>query len=229
MMATMLAIVDPGDEVIVFEPFYENYGPDAILSGATPRYVRLSARRAARARGSRTGPSIPTSWPRPSPTGRARSSSTRRTIRPARCSRATSSSRSPRLCQHWDVIAITDEIYEHILYDERRARADGDARRHGRSHGHDQQPVEDLQRDGLARGLDDRAAGHHRRHPQGARLPDGGRGGAAAGGRGGRARIAAGVLPRPGRDLPRRSGTGCCGSCGRPASPATRRRARTTS
>ena len=37
MMSTMLAIVDPGDEVIVFEPFYENYGPDAILSGAVPR------------------------------------------------------------------------------------------------------------------------------------------------------------------------------------------------
>jgi aminotransferase len=41
MIATLLAIVDPGDEVIVFEPFYENYGPDAILSGATPRFVRL--------------------------------------------------------------------------------------------------------------------------------------------------------------------------------------------
>src|SRR5947199_2622785 len=41
MMSTMLAIIDPGDEVIVFEPFYENYGPDAILSGATPRYVTL--------------------------------------------------------------------------------------------------------------------------------------------------------------------------------------------
>src|SRR5690606_22210982 len=41
MMATLLAIVDPGDEVVVFEPFYENYGPDAILSGATPRFVRL--------------------------------------------------------------------------------------------------------------------------------------------------------------------------------------------
>ena len=38
MMATMMAIIDPGDEVVVFEPFYENYGPDAILSGATPRY-----------------------------------------------------------------------------------------------------------------------------------------------------------------------------------------------
>ncbi len=41
MIATMLAVVDPGDEVIVFEPFYENYGPDAILSDAVPRYVRL--------------------------------------------------------------------------------------------------------------------------------------------------------------------------------------------
>ena len=44
MMATMLAIIDPGDEVVVFEPFYENYGPDAILSGATPRYVTLRPR-----------------------------------------------------------------------------------------------------------------------------------------------------------------------------------------
>src|SRR5437867_2083159 len=41
MIAAMLAILDPGDEVIVFEPFYENYGPDAILTGATPRYVAL--------------------------------------------------------------------------------------------------------------------------------------------------------------------------------------------
>src|SRR5260370_16040033 len=39
MMASMMALIDPGDEVIVFEPFYENYGPDAILSAATPRYV----------------------------------------------------------------------------------------------------------------------------------------------------------------------------------------------
>ena len=41
MMSTMMAIIDPGDEVVVFEPFYENYGPDAILLGATPRYVTL--------------------------------------------------------------------------------------------------------------------------------------------------------------------------------------------
>src|ERR687896_2118597 len=41
MIASMLALLDPGDEVVVFEPYYENYGPDAILSGAVPRYVTL--------------------------------------------------------------------------------------------------------------------------------------------------------------------------------------------
>src|SRR6476646_9573070 len=41
MMATMLALVDPGDEVVIFQPFYENYGPDALLSGATPVWVSL--------------------------------------------------------------------------------------------------------------------------------------------------------------------------------------------
>ena len=88
MMATMLAIIDPGDEVVVFEPFYENYGPDAILSGATPRYVTLhepdwtfDPDELAAAFNDRT---------------QARSSSTRRTTRPARCSRAPSSRRSPR-------------------------------------------------------------------------------------------------------------------------------------
>jgi aspartate/methionine/tyrosine aminotransferase len=41
MAATMLATINPGDEVIVFEPYYENYGPDAIIAGAVPRYVTL--------------------------------------------------------------------------------------------------------------------------------------------------------------------------------------------
>ncbi len=41
MISSMLAVVDPGEEVLVFEPFYENYGPDAIISGAVPRFVRL--------------------------------------------------------------------------------------------------------------------------------------------------------------------------------------------
>ena len=41
MMSAMMAVINPGDEIVVFEPFYENYGPDAILSGATPRFVKL--------------------------------------------------------------------------------------------------------------------------------------------------------------------------------------------
>ena len=41
MMATMLALIDPGDEVVIFQPFYENYGPDALLTGAQPRWVNL--------------------------------------------------------------------------------------------------------------------------------------------------------------------------------------------
>jgi aspartate/methionine/tyrosine aminotransferase len=41
MIASLLAVINPGDEVIIFEPFYENYGPDVILAGATPRYVTL--------------------------------------------------------------------------------------------------------------------------------------------------------------------------------------------
>src|SRR2546430_16782813 len=45
MASALLAIVDPGDEVIVFEPFYENYGPDAILCGAKPVFVPLAATR----------------------------------------------------------------------------------------------------------------------------------------------------------------------------------------
>ncbi len=41
MMSSMMAIINPGDEIVVFEPYYENYGPDAILSGATPRFVKF--------------------------------------------------------------------------------------------------------------------------------------------------------------------------------------------
>ena len=98
MMSTMLAIIDPGDEVVIFEPFYENYGPDAILSGATPRYVTLrepdpSARPA---RPERTGRSIRTSSQRRSTRRRRRSSSTRRTIRREKSSRTRSWKRSPR-------------------------------------------------------------------------------------------------------------------------------------
>ena len=42
MMASMLALINEGDEVVIFEPFYENYGPDAAVSGAIPCFVPLN-------------------------------------------------------------------------------------------------------------------------------------------------------------------------------------------
>jgi len=108
MMATMLAIIDPGDEVIVFEPFYENYGPDAILSGATPRYVTLhephwtfDPDELAAAFNENTK-AIILNTPN-NPTGKVFSRDELETI--------------AALCRKWDAIAISDEIYEHIIYD----------------------------------------------------------------------------------------------------------------
>jgi aspartate/methionine/tyrosine aminotransferase len=98
MMSTMLAVVDPGDEVIVFEPFYENYGPDAILSGATPRYVRLNdddfsfdPAELASAFSNRTR-AIIVNTPN-NPTGKV---FTREEL-----------TEIARLCQHWGAIAVT--------------------------------------------------------------------------------------------------------------------------
>ncbi|MDQ3171895.1 MAG: aminotransferase class I/II-fold pyridoxal phosphate-dependent enzyme [Acidobacteriota bacterium] len=108
MMATMMAIIDPGDEVIVFEPFYENYGPDAILSGATPRYVTLREpdwsfddEELAAAFNDKTR-AIIINTPN-NPTGKV---FTRVELE-----------RIAALCLKWGVIAVTDEIYEHILFD----------------------------------------------------------------------------------------------------------------
>lgn len=108
MAATMLALVDPADEVIVFEPYYENYGPDVILSGATPRYVTLhppdwtfDEAELQRAFSDRTK-AIIINTPH-NPTGKVFSREELTVI--------------AELCQKWDVLAFTDEIYEHILYD----------------------------------------------------------------------------------------------------------------
>jgi aspartate/methionine/tyrosine aminotransferase len=108
MMATMMGIVDPGDEVIVFEPFYENYGPDTILSGATPRFVTLrepdwafDPDELAAAFSNRTR-AIIINTPN-NPTGKVFTREELTTI--------------AQLCQQWDVVAITDEIYDRITYD----------------------------------------------------------------------------------------------------------------
>jgi len=107
MAAAFLALVDPGDEVIVFEPFYENYGPDAILADAQPVFVpleapdwRLDPDRLRAAFSSRTK-AIVVNTPH-NPTGRV---FTREEI-----------SLIAELCVEHDVWAITDEIYEHIRY-----------------------------------------------------------------------------------------------------------------
>ncbi len=111
MMATMMAIIDPGDEVVIFEPFYENYGPDAILSGATPRYVTLhepdwtfDPDELAAAFNEKTK-AIIINTPN-NPTGKVFTREELEAI--------------AALCRKWDAIAISDEIYEHIIYDGRQ-------------------------------------------------------------------------------------------------------------
>ena len=110
MMAVMLSCLDPGDEVIVFEPFYENYGPDAILSGATPKFVRLrepdwafDPAELAAAFSNRTR-AIVINSPN-NPTGKVFAREELQLV--------------ADLCQRWDAIAISDEIYEHIVFDGR--------------------------------------------------------------------------------------------------------------
>jgi aspartate/methionine/tyrosine aminotransferase len=108
MVASLLAILDPGDEVVLFQPFYENYGPDTQLCGAQSRYVALHApdwtfdpdelRRAFTPRTKAIILNSPNN-----PTGKVFTLPELETI--------------AALCQEFDALAITDEIYEHILYD----------------------------------------------------------------------------------------------------------------
>jgi len=107
MIATMMAVMDSGDEVIVFEPWYENYGPDAILSDATPRYVTLRPPDWSfdpdelRAAFNERTKAIIINTPH-NPTGKMFTREELRLI--------------ADLCIEHDVLALTDEIYEHIWY-----------------------------------------------------------------------------------------------------------------
>jgi aminotransferase len=108
MLSTLLAVLDPGDEIVIFEPFYENYGPGSIISGAKPVFVPLEPPdfsfdpdRLARAFTPRTR-AIIFNTPN-NPTGKV---FTRKELEII-----------AELCQRHDVIAITDEIYEHMVYD----------------------------------------------------------------------------------------------------------------
>jgi len=115
MIASLLATVNPGDEVIVTSPFYENYGADTILCGARPRYVTLH----------------PTDGP--NPTFRFDPNELRAAFGPKTRGIIVNTPNNPTgkvytrddlqliadLCIEHDCLAFTDEIYEHILYDER--------------------------------------------------------------------------------------------------------------
>ena len=113
MISTLLAICNVGDEVVIFEPFYENYGPDSILSGAKPRFVKLRPpvtpesewtfdERDLRAAFHNQTKAIIINTPN-NPTGKVFTREELELIRD--------------LCVEFNVLAITDEIYEHILYD----------------------------------------------------------------------------------------------------------------
>lgn len=107
MATTVLSLVDPGDEVIVFEPFYENYGPDAVLCGAKPVFVplptsgTLDVDRLREAFSDQTR-AIIVNTPN-NPTGRVLARDELGAI--------------AELCLHHDALALTDEIYEHIYYE----------------------------------------------------------------------------------------------------------------
>jgi len=107
MIAAMMATVDPDEEVVIFEPFYENYAPDAILSDARPRYVPLRApdwtfdREELRAAFNEHTKAIIVCNPN-NPTGKVFTRDELEYV--------------AALCQEFDVLCFTDEIYEHILY-----------------------------------------------------------------------------------------------------------------
>jgi aminotransferase len=107
MIAAMMATVDPGEEVVVFEPFYENYAPDAILSDARPRHVSLRApewtfdRDELRAAFNEKTKAIIICNPN-NPTGKVFTRAEMEFV--------------AGLCQEFDALCFTDEIYEHILY-----------------------------------------------------------------------------------------------------------------
>jgi aminotransferase len=113
MISTLLAVCNDDDEVVVFEPFYENYGPDAVLSGAKPRFVKLRPpgdageewafdERELRAAFHSQTKAIILNTPN-NPTGKVFTREELELIRD--------------LCVEFNVLAITDEIYEHIIYD----------------------------------------------------------------------------------------------------------------
>jgi len=108
MISALLAVLDPGDQVVIFEPFYENYGPDCILSGAVPRLVRLRA----------PGWSIDEGELRAAFNERTRAIIVNTPHNPTgKVFTRVELEQIAALCREFDCLAVTDEIYEYILYD----------------------------------------------------------------------------------------------------------------
>ena len=219
MVAGMLALLDPGDEVVIFEPYYENYGPDAILSGAVPRYVTLhepdwsiDPDELRAAFGPRTRGLVLNS-PH-NPTGKVFTREELELI--------------ASLCVEFDVIAFTDDIYEHIVFEGEHvplATLPGMADRTVSIHS----MSKSYSVTGWRIGWTIARARPHRRHPARPRLPD----------RRARPRR---CRPPPSWRWPSRppttrrwcattaaAATRCCPPCARPASASRTRPARTTS
>ena len=218
MIAAMLGLLDPGDEVVVFEPYYENYGPDAILTGAVPRYVTLhepdwsidpDELRAAfgpRTRG------IVVNSPH-NPTGKVFPRDELELI--------------AALCVEFDAIAFTDDIYEHIVFEGEHiplATLPGMADRTVSIHSMSKSYSVTGWRIGWTIASPD-ADG---RHPARARLPDRRRGGPAAGRRGRRPGLPRRVLRRAGRRLSGPARPARARPARRPASASTSPREPTT-
>jgi aspartate/methionine/tyrosine aminotransferase len=109
MAAALLAIIDPGDEVLIFEPFYENYGPDAILCGAKPVWLPMPA----------AGP-LDIDAVRAAVTPRTRAIIVNSPNNPTgRVFPRAELEQLAAICIEHDLIAFTDEIYEHLVYEGR--------------------------------------------------------------------------------------------------------------
>jgi aminotransferase len=123
MISALSAVINPGDEAVIFEPYYENYGPDVILSSATPRFVPLrppdwsfDRKELAKAFNKRTK-AVVINTPN-NPIGKVFTREELEFI--------------AGLCRKWDTLAVTDEVYEHIIYEGRHvsiATLDGMAER----------------------------------------------------------------------------------------------------